>query len=234
MTARYLGCVRARRIRNVSASGQAVCSEDGCQRIHAARGLCKLHYYRLYRRGNGLPVSAKPAAPTDGCCGECGDKAGRLRRGLCAKCYERFRKARPDAARCSASECTKASVILGMCQKHYSRIRRNGTLSLTRCAPGEGASRRSLFRGYVLIGDSYEHRTLAEKLLGRSLIPGETVHHRNGVRHENTIGPCVTDTHCACADGPHNLELWAKAQPAGQRVADLLAFAERILALYRA
>ena len=54
--------------------------------------------------------------------------------------------------------------------------------------------------------------------LGRPLLENEDVHHRNGDRLDNAIG---------------NLELWVyRKQPRGQRVADLLADARRIIAEY--
>jgi HNH endonuclease len=53
-----------------------------------------------------------------------------------------------------------------------------------------------------------------EQMLGRFLAPGENVHHRNGQRHDNS---------------PGNLELWARAQPAGQRVSDLVEWATALL-----
>jgi len=56
-----------------------------------------------------------------------------------------------------------------------------------------------------------------ESILGGLLVPGETVHHRNGARNDNR---------------PENLELWVKPQPSGCRVEDAVDWAREILLRY--
>lgn len=51
-----------------------------------------------------------------------------------------------------------------------------------------------------------EHRLVMERKLGRALLPGESVHHRNGKRTDNA---------------PDNLELWVGPIRYGQRASDV-------------
>lgn len=66
--------------------------------------------------------------------------------------------------------------------------------------------------GYV-----FEHILVMENMLGRNLFPNETVHHKNGVRHDNR---------------PNNLELWVASPRHGIRAEDALMWAREILTIY--
>jgi hypothetical protein len=117
----------------------------------------------------------------------------------------------------------------GYCSSHYQKLVRHGDpeWKSTPQTRRKVAKRRDN-DGYIRLyrpehpnarkdGFIAEHTVVMAEKVGRPLLPRENVHHKNGVRDDNR---------------PENLELWVKSQPSGQRVTDLIEFANYITATY--
>jgi hypothetical protein len=120
---------------------------------------------------------------------------------------------------CSIEGCNLPHNAKGYCEDHYYRWKKyDDPLHQVRQRKGRGHINRD---GYRVISINkqrvLEHRWVVEQKIGRSLLPEENVHHRNGVK---------TDNH------PDNLELWTTSQPSGQRVSDKIFWAKQLLATY--
>jgi len=120
---------------------------------------------------------------------------------------------------CTVPRCETKVEARGWCSKHYQRWYKHGNPNTTLKAPkGAGCVNREGYRQVYHQGkQAFEHRLFMEQHLGRDLVKGENVHHINGIKHDNRI---------------ENLELWITSQPSGQRPADLVAWAHKILERY--
>lgn len=126
--------------------------------------------------------------------------------------------------------CSKQCVIVVLNQKKLIeyRIANNLDLSKPKKFKKPNGSGHKDPNGYIYInrvnhpnsqkrGRIYEHTYVMSNHIGRPIKKGETVHHKNGIRNDNRI---------------ENLELWYRAQPAGQRVEDKIKWCKEFLKEY--
>jgi len=116
---------------------------------------------------------------------------------------------------CTVKDCQSPARCKGLCNKHYHVLKQERRKKPCACGCGEltaytykhghhtrlftseeqrrrgrmndGSALRDTGEGktYRKVGQRHEHRAVAEQKLGRKLLPGEIVHHRNGNKRDN-------------------------------------------------
>lgn len=182
-----------------SRRGSTLCKVCYTKEWHARQGECRLGH--CHRRINADEL--------------CTTHYNRRRRGLPdwdAEIPERMKR----GGTCQHKDgCPEPAYARGWCIMHYQRVTQlgyadGGPVGRLKAADGEGGDDGRGYRNITVNGRKMlEHRWVMEQQHGRPLLPGENVHHKNGMKADNR---------------PENLELWVKVQPAGQRVEDLVAF----------
>ena len=133
---------------------------------------------------------------------------------LCPACRQKVRR---DFCACGSLKTRRAKTCL-QCRAEAGSSNgnwRGGTVKhragyVLRRVPTHPKAKTA--NGYIL-----EHVLVMEEVLGRYLLDGENVHHRNGIKDDNR---------------PENLELWIRPQPSGMRATDAVAWARAILSRY--
>ena len=112
---------------------------------------------------------------------------------------------------------------------HRLRLKLKGEVGSAHSLKGLGGTGHLGRKGYRYIykplhpnapknGQILEHILIMSAFLNRPLTKGETIHHKNGIRHDNRI---------------ENLELRSSSHPSGQSVSDMVEFCTQYLQKYR-
>lgn len=189
------------------------CSFEGCSDSIYKSGRCKRHYnFVRYEKRKSRKCNIEGCTLTH------------YSRGFCRKHHIATYN-----DKCEVEGCTENRKVGTLCAMHYNRMARLGEVGPAGRLQGKRGD------GFITGNKKYkmilcpghpnatksnhvlEHIKIMSDILGRPLIKGETVHHKNGNGLDNR---------------PENLELWVSNHPSGQKAEDLIKWAREIIERY--
>lgn len=138
---------------------------------------------------------------------------------ICSRCNREYDPSsrHKTCSRCRHVEKKRPCPICGERETAYERCK--VCAYSARRNTGHGSVTKDGYRQIWVDGKSVlEHRQKMATTLGRPLLKGETVHHKNGKRDDNEDA---------------NLELWVSNHPSGQRIEDVLEWAREMIRRYQ-
>lgn len=203
-----------------------VCVWNGCEKpvlpasrvgflatVSISRAMCGAHYQQFKREHPNYSESIERI------CSVCKKELGDGRR--LSLCEWHAILAKTNYQMCDEDSCLhpaagsdskqqRQSPKARLCLSHYSEKYEHGSYEwFVNCLPNRYAPRPSGYVWLYFIGGlkMAEHRFVVAQRMRRLLLPHETVHHKNGIRHDNR---------------PENLEYWPTSHGKGQRAEDML------------